>query len=136
MSYATQDDIDARYPGALEQAGPRTADGDLDTDAVDLACAYADGLINQSFMQAGIEYAVPYPTWLIDWAVDIAMYRATPAPQAGDAAFLDRRKRYDDVVTRLRRIATGESPPPTAPVTGSGQTIVIQSRSRRGWGDT
>ena len=33
MPYATLDDINARYPGELAQAGPKTAAGAVDEDA-------------------------------------------------------------------------------------------------------
>lgn len=136
MSRTTQDDIEERYPGALTQAGPRDDAGNLSEDAIDLALTYADGQIDAALAQAGLSYSEPYPDWLIGLAVDIALYRATPSAIASDAAFADRRKRYEDALARVRRIARGEElPPPDTGAVATVPTFYIESQPRRGWGE-
>lgn len=114
MTYATQQDIEKRYPGALTQAGP-TTDGELDVAAVKAALQFADDLINQELGRrwpAGA-YTPPYPAWLVDLAADIALYRATPAVLIED--FADRLTRCKAAAERLQRIGAGDIDPPTPP---------------------
>ena len=80
MAYATQADIEARYPGELAQAGPRDPAGNLDPAAIALACeeasAKADGYLRVSPAGITVPLAPPAPVWLTDLVVDIALYQA------------------------------------------------------------
>jgi phage gp36-like protein len=137
MSYASQDDIEERYPGRLAVVAPKTADGDIDTTAVDLALQFADSRIDESLRLADLEYVAPYPLWIVDDAVDVALYRVTDAALL--PSFEDIKTRADAALARLRRIATGDALPPTAPaespVAGQGSAgVTFASKPRRGWG--
>lgn len=115
MLYADIDAIETRYPGELAQAGPRTAAGTLDEDAVDLALAWASALADQHLRVLGWTVpltAEPFPDWLIDLVVDLALYQATPTALASQDDFADRRARYADALTRLADIAAGRLLPP------------------------
>ncbi len=136
MSYATQDDIDLRYPGAIEQAGPRDTAGNLDEEAIALALTYASEQVAAAAEQAGLTLSDPAPDWVIGLVVDIALYRATPSAIASDAAFADRRKRYEDALARTRRIARGEElPPPDTGAVATVPTFYLDSQPRRGWAE-
>lgn len=113
MSYATLDDIEARYPGELAQAGPNV-DGALDEDAVAAALTAADQRIDGALRTAGLPApAAPYPEWIRATAVDLALYFATPTVLASQTDFADRRHRYLDALSLLERIADGKWLPPT-----------------------
>jgi phage gp36-like protein len=112
MTYAAQDDIEARYPGELAQAGPRDADNALDADAIELALAAADATIDRALRAIGwpMPFPVtvdPIPDWVIALAVDLALYLATPTVLASDAAFKDRLTRYQAALDTLNAIAAG-----------------------------
>ena len=119
MSYATQADIDARYPGELAQAGPMR-DGALDTEAIALACAQATATVDRTLRAIG--WTVPLvtvPDWLTDLAVDLALYLATPSVLASAADFSDRRVRYQAALDTLESIRRGdELPAPPADMLG------------------
>jgi phage gp36-like protein len=132
MSYATLDDLEARYPGELAQAGPKTPSGVLDEDAVDLALIAADDAIDRSLRVIGwsIPLTAPIPAWVIALAVDLALYAATPTVLASQDDFKDRRARYDAALATLEAIAAGRvlpAPPSGAP--GSG--VYVSSQERR-----
>lgn len=114
MSYATADDIELRYPGELAQAGPRDAAGNLDDDAIAAALATADQLIDLHLGTAGrtVPLEAPYPAWVVDVAVDLALYLATPTALASQGDFADRYQRYQDAYRRLQAIAAGQLLPP------------------------
>lgn len=136
MSYATQDDIENRYPGRLAVVAPKTAAGAVDGTAVELALQFADSRIDESLRLADLEYTAPYPPWIVDDAVDIALYRATDAALL--PSFEDIKTRADAALARLRRIATGDALPPVEPAepTIAGVRfpgVVFSSRSRRNW---
>jgi phage gp36-like protein len=139
--YAAQADIDLRYPGALAQAGPRDDEGELDTDAITAALATASGLIEERLQALyPLPWTAPYPAWLVEIAVDIALYRATPAPVLND--FQDRKARNDAALARLADIAVGRaiptSPPSaTDPDMGDegGDDVFFVSQAPRGFGD-
>lgn len=114
MSYATQADIDRHYPGSLEQAGPRNADGELDTDAIAAALAWADSQIDARLGQRyGLPLVDPIPTWVVSLAVDLALYRATPAPVLDD--FKDRHTRAVSALNYLDNIRLGLITPSVSP---------------------
>lgn len=116
MSYATLDDIEARYPGELAQAGPKT-NGALDEDAVERALSAADDPINRTLrtLRWTVPVAAPAPDWIIALAVDIALYLATPTVLASQEDFKDRRKRYETALATLADLAAGRLLPATTP---------------------
>lgn len=123
MTYATQADIEARYPGWLEYGPKIKGTQALDTVAVGLACAAADDPINRALLTIGwsVPVAAPVPDWLLNLAVDIAAYFATSTAVASTELLDDRRKRYDDALRVLADIATGRVCP--APPSGSGDSV-------------
>lgn len=137
MTYATQSDIEARYPGWLALAGPiNETTKALDTVAVGLACAAADEPINQALRTIGwsVPVTAPLPDWVLHLAVDIAAYFATSTAIASEATLNDRRKRYDDALRVLADIAAGRvyPPPPVASVTSK---VFVTSQLRQFGGE-
>ncbi|MBZ4194215.1 MAG: DUF1320 domain-containing protein [Candidatus Contendobacter sp.] len=132
MSYASQADIEARYPGELDQAGPKTAAGVLDATAVGKALTAADAPIDRALRTIGwaVPLAVPIPGWVIDLVVDIALYLATPTVLASQTDFADRRKRYETALDTLVRIAGGQFLPPPLASSSSGFGIAAGSNPR------
>lgn len=118
MPYATQTDIEARYPGELAQAGPREADGALDAAAIAQILADVSDLADGYLRAAPAGYAVPWPdpvpAWLVEAVVGMALYLATPTAVASQEDFKDRRRRYDDALALLEGIAAGRVLPPPA----------------------
>ncbi len=114
MTYATQSDIETRYPGELEQAGPRDTNQALDNNAIEQALIAADGLIDQALRAIGwsVPLAAPAPDWVIALAVDIALYKATPTALASQPDFADRKARHDQALKQLALIAAGNVQPP------------------------
>lgn len=140
MAYATQADIEARYPGWLALAGPiNETTKALDPAAVGLACAAADDPINRALLTIGwsVPVAAPVPDWLLNLAVDIAAYFATSTAVASTELLDDRRKRYDDALRVLADIATGRVCP--APPSGSGDSVAsgvfVTSQTRQFGGE-
>lgn len=114
MSYATQADIDRIYPGALEQAGLRNADGDLDTGAIAAALTWADGVIDTYVGgRYGLPLLTPTPVWIVDAVVDLALYRLTPTVVI--ETFKDRYTRFEAAWSYLRDIRDGKIDPPSSP---------------------
>ena len=109
MSYATQADLESRYPGELEQAGPKTADGLLDDTAVALALQAADAALDRSLRVMGWEVplSAPIPGWVVALAVDLALYLATPTVLASQADFADRKTRYQAALDTLAAMVKG-----------------------------
>ena len=110
MTYATQADIESRYPGALKQTGPVSA-GVIDAVAVALALFdasnLADGYLRRSPFAFIVPVPDPVPDWLVALVVDIGLYRATSTVHASLPVFEDRRKRYLDALMVLEAIADG-----------------------------
>ncbi|MFZ1325949.1 MAG: phage protein Gp36 family protein [Candidatus Contendobacter sp.] len=135
MSYATQADIESRHPGELKQAGPQVG-GVLDEAAVALACVEASGLIDGYLKAAPFSLIVPWPgvtpDWLVDLAVDIALYQTTPTAIASQDDFKDRRRRYEDALALLEAIAAGKFAPPgvTLGTVPRADQLYIQSQPR------
>lgn len=127
MAYATQADIEARYPGELAQAGPRDAGGNLDEEAVALACAWASATVDRSLRAIG--WSVPLttiPAWVTDLTVDLALYQATPTALASQGDFADRRIRYQAARATLAAIANGdEIPESPAGADGTGVSTAV-----------
>lgn len=112
MTYATQDDIEARYPGELAQAGPRDSAGDLDAAAIELALVAADAALDRTFRTIGWPTPLPatvdpIPEWIIALAVDLALYLATPTVLASQDDFKDRKGRYQAAIDDLAAFAAG-----------------------------
>jgi len=111
VTYATHADIDARYPGELAQAGPTVA-GVLNEAAITLALKSADALIDRALSQGG--WSVPVsgviPYWIVDLAVDLALYLATPTVIASQSDFTDRHLRYLAAQSALAQLAKGTFP--------------------------
>ncbi|SFQ14344.1 Mu-like prophage protein gp36 [Roseivivax halotolerans] len=105
MAYATQDDITDLYgPDALF-AADRDGDGVADavpvTRALDAASAEIDSYLAS-------RYSLPFETThpvLTQLCVDIALYRLA---SAADVATEELRRRYEDAVGALKRLAKGE----------------------------
>jgi phage gp36-like protein len=124
MAYATQQDIIDLYgEEILTIAFDRDNDGAVDTDAVDAALADASDEIDGYL--AG-RYNLPLadpPRILTFLAVDIALYKGSVETVVTD----ERRRRYQDAVTYLTRVAEGKirllPDDPSAPMGGSGASF-------------
>lgn len=105
MPYATATDIlTAHGPDALYVAD-RDGDGQVETPAVVRALDAATAEIN-SFL--GVRYPMPLPSvdaLVVQLCVDIAVYRLA---QTHDRLTDEIRKRYDDAIATLKRLAKGE----------------------------
>ena len=137
MTYATLTDIETRYPGELAQAGPKDATGALDTDAVAVALAAADDLMDRALRAIGwtVPLTAPYPGWVNRLAVDLALYLATPTVLASQDDFKDRRNRYEAALVDLDHIATGKRlPPPLDPEDAASGVFVTSSARNFGRG--
>lgn len=131
MTNATQADIEARYPGELAQAGPRDSDNNLDTVAIGRALVAADALIDPVLRAIG--WTVPLttpPGWVVELAVDLALYLATPTALASQDDFADRRKRFDTGLAQLDAIAKGEVLPPRPADQAAMTTVYTASKPR------
>ena len=114
MSYATQADIDRVYPGALEQACLRDAEGDLDADAIAAALTWADYVIDGFIgRRYDLPLRTPTPDWIVDNAVDLALYRLTPSAVLD--TFKDRYTRFVAAWDYLRDVGAGKINPPSSP---------------------
>lgn len=135
MSYATQLDIESRYPGALKITGPVSA-GVLDEAAIALALLDASTLADGYLRSAPYRFTVPWPDpapeWLVALVVDIGLYRATTTVGASLDVFKDRRQRYEDALALLESIAAGKyNPNPVTTTTGTVAGVVsVSSRER------
>ena len=133
MSYATQADIESRHPGELKQAGPQI-NGEIDPAAVALACVEASSLIDGYLNASPFALTVPWPgiapDWLVDIAVDIALYQTTPTAIASQEDFKDRRRRYEDAIALLEAIAAGKFAPPGVTLSGVPQAHHLYMSSK------
>lgn len=120
MPYTTQQAIIDRYGhDALLLIADRDQDGVIDTAVVERALSDASAEVD-TYVAA--KYTLPLPSTpevLVRLCVDIVIYRLS-----SDAGLLteERRKRYDDAVALLRRIASGEVSlgMPTPPASSNG----------------
>lgn len=131
MSYASQANIEASYPGELAQAGPKVA-GALNPAAIALALSVADTHIDRALRTIGwtVPLSTPYPFWVVQLAVDLALYLATPTALASQDDFKDRKARYEAALTTLDDIAALKRiPPPLAGSTPSG--VFFSSNARQ-----
>jgi phage gp36-like protein len=108
MSYATPDDMIARFPNRdlvqLTNEDPNLTEVDriVTQRALDDASAEIDGYIESRF---ALPLADP-PAVLARLTCDIAMYRLQALRPLHDLE--DARKRYEDAVAMLTRVARGE----------------------------
>ena len=132
MTYATQADLEARYPGELAQAGPKDGTGGVDAVAVAQALGAADAMIDRTLRTLGwtVPVAAPAPGWIVDLAVDLALYLATPTVLASQADFKDRRARFDTALATLADLAAGRLLPAPPPVTAGLTTLYSRSNDR------
>lgn len=133
MAYATLTDLETRYPGELDQAGPKDAAGALDTVAVGIALTAAADPIDRALRTIGwaVPLTAPVPGWVVDLAVDIALYLATPTVLASQDDFADRRKRYETALETLMDIAAGRLIPAPLTTGGTGSGVFVSSRERQ-----
>jgi phage gp36-like protein len=136
MTYASQADIEARYPGELDRAGPKTAAGALVAAAVTLALVAAADPIDRALRTIGwsVPLVAPIPGWVIDLVVDIALYLVTPTVLASQEVFKDRRKRYETALGTLMDIASGKLLPPPLASVGSVATGIVAGSNPRLFG--
>ncbi len=134
MTYATQADIEARYPGELTQAGPRDSDNALDATAIELALSAANAVIDRALRAIGWPVPLtldPIPDWIVALAVDLALYLATPTALASQEDFKDRRLRYQVALNQLEAIARGAVlPPRPAGLEAPSTTVYTTSNAR------
>lgn len=104
MPYATQSDIVTLYGDAALVVADRDGDGLPDAAAVARALASASEEID---LYVGARYRLPLPAgvpMLMQWCVDIALYRLA---QTADVLSDEIRRRYDDALAALQRVAKG-----------------------------
>jgi len=133
MAYATESDLIERY-GAAELLAVADRDGNGSADSGMMERALDDASAEIDVYLAG-RYALPLahvPTVLVRIACDIARYRLW-ADRASDEV----RRRYEDALRLLERIASGEvvlmQPGPDAPLPSAG-TMVVAPGHARDWG--
>jgi len=133
MPYATLTDLETRYPGELTLAGPKDPTGAMDTVAVGIALTAADDPIDRALRTIGwaVPLAAPVPGWVVDLAVDIALYLTTPTVLASQEDFKDRRKRYETALEILMDIASGKLIPPPLTTGAVGSGVFVSSRPRQ-----
>ena len=107
MPYATTEQVTERYGADLVlRLTDRDGDGAADAEVLERALADAAAEID-TYLAA--KYQLPLsetPAVLTRLAVDIAVYRLA---SEADLLTEERRQRYDDAISLLRRIAKGEA---------------------------
>ncbi|SNR22893.1 DUF1320 domain-containing protein [Paracoccus sediminis] len=106
MSYATAPDIVDLYGPSALYVADRDNDGTVDAAAVDRALVSASDEIDS---HVGVRHALPLaavPGILRQHCVDIAVYRLA---LSADVLTEEHRRRYEDAVAHLRRIAEGKA---------------------------
>lgn len=131
MTYATQSDLTDRF-GATElaQLTDRTNGLVIDTTVLGRALSDADAEID-SYLAS--RYTLPLastPVVLVRMAADIARYRLFE-----DHATTAVRQRYEDAVSLLKRMATGDvqlagSTPLVAATSGRGNAVATKAPAR------
>lgn len=114
MAYASQTDIETIYGAQALYIADRDGDGVADVAAVTRALDAASDEIDTYLT---VRYALPLasvPAVLGQLAVDIALYRLAASH---DVLTEELRRRYEDAVAHLRRIARGEAGLPMPAVT-------------------
>ena len=127
MTYAAQSDLSDRFSAAeLAQLTDRVNGTVIDTTVLGRALSDADAEID-SYLAT--RYALPLvstPVVLVRMAADIARYRLYD-----DGVTTAVRQRYEDAVSLLKRIASGDvqlagSTPLTAATTGRGNAVATK----------
>lgn len=107
MPYATREELTESWGmDALLVVADDDQDGVLDDAVVDKALEKASAEIDG---YVGVLHRLPLPerpASLVQPCCDIAMYRLSPD---GTSSTEEKRKRYDDAVSYLRRVAKGEA---------------------------
>lgn len=137
MAYATQADIVEIYGADALVVADRDGNGTPDAAAIARALGAASDEIDAHI---GIRFALPLaivPGMLRQHAVDIGVYRLA---QTADVLTEELRRRYEDAISLLRRIAEGKATlvfPPAEPGEGeeepadnSPQPIVVAGPPR------
>jgi phage gp36-like protein len=105
-AYATQSDIVTLYGQNALVVADHNRDGAADSAAVTRALTSASGEID-TYLHARYTLPLPeVPGFLKQLAVDIALYRLA---LSADVLSEEHRKRYEDALGHLRRIAKGEA---------------------------
>lgn len=106
MAYATQSDIVELYGADALFVADRDGDGMADTAAVARALEGAQDEID-SYIAVRYRLPLPQPARILrQYAVDIALYRLA---LSADVLSEEHRRRYDDTIAALKRIAKGEA---------------------------
>lgn len=133
MAYADLDALRARYGmDILRVAADRDQDGEIDAGVIEQATADASAEIDS---YVGALHRLPLahvPEVLVRLCCDIALYRLSADAGSGTE---EKRKRYEDAVALLRRIASGEvslGMPTPAEETTSGFAFFASQRQRFG----
>lgn len=127
MAYATQADIVEIYGAHALVVADRDGDGTPDAAAISRALASASDEIDS---HVGVRFALPLastPGMLRQLAVDIAVYRLA---QTADVLTEELRRRYEDAIALLRRIAEGKATlifPPADPVEGEEGEVSVDN---------
>lgn len=137
MTYASANDIITRYgEDFLYTIADRDNDDTLDTSAVESALSDASGMMDSHL---SIRYTLPlteYPDLLKRLCTDIAVYWLS---EDGGGATDEKRKRYEDAIKWLERIASGKAeldivdsgvPDESVPGTVSGADVLVKSNPR------
>ena len=107
MPYASQSDIVTLYGANALVVADHDGDGVPDADAVARALDMASGEIDTYLAR---RYSLPLPVvttlHLMQLCVDIALYRLALSQ---DVASAEHRRRYEDAITTLTRIADGRA---------------------------
>lgn len=137
MPYATQSDIVELYSAEALIVADRDRDGEPDAVAIARALSMASAEIDT---HVSVRYPLPLPSTpeiLRQWCVDIACYRLA---QTGDVLTDELRRRYDDTISSLERVAVGkqalvfpvdpDADPEEEPVDNSPRPIVVAGPER------
>lgn len=105
MSYATLNDATQLYGEDYVLTSVVRIEGEPDTDSFTRALAKASSEID-SYLSTRYDVPIdPVPPLLVQYTVDIAIYRCSSAPGAGLSE--EKRVRYDDALKWLRDVSKG-----------------------------
>ena len=105
MTYATHSDIVELYSAEALIVADRDGDGEAEAAAIGRALSMASAEIDT---YVSVRYGLPLPSTpeiLRQWCVDIACYRLA---QTADVLTEELRRRYEDALAALKRLAKGE----------------------------
>ncbi|SBW09162.1 conserved hypothetical protein [uncultured Alphaproteobacteria bacterium] len=132
MPYATQTDIiDAYGIDLLSVVADRDGNGEIDSTAVERGLASASSIIDAHVLARHPAPWPEVPELVRNLCVDIAVYQ-----MSGEGRGLtdERRRRYEDALSLLRRVADGKADlglpsSPSAPVRAG--AVVVSGERRR-----